>query len=113
MIHSKCLTSLVCFIFLTCGLLKAGVETSGSRIAGSQIVPSVALSAKDNNPQPINFARIASSTGSVIFSVDKASNVFVASAYTVRLGLQITSFDINGSFNHWWLCWSATYIRRT
>ena len=61
--HLKSLISLVCFIFFTSGMLKAGVETTSSRLSGNQIVPSASLSAKDNNAPS---GMIANSVGRVV-----------------------------------------------
>lgn len=97
MINSKIIIGAGFFIFLFCGSVKAGVETTGTRISGDQIIPGATKSAQDNNPQPPNLAMVAHATGRVIFSIDQGSDLYVNAAYTVKLGLQITSLDINSA----------------
>jgi len=92
--QSKSTGSIIFFIFLFCGLLRAGVETSGNRIFGSGVVLGGTVGASDNNLN-VAGAKVAAASGKIIFSIDKASTLYVGADFTVKVGVKITSIDIN------------------
>ncbi|OFY82815.1 MAG: hypothetical protein A3F72_01650 [Bacteroidetes bacterium RIFCSPLOWO2_12_FULL_35_15] len=86
-------------MLFSCGAIKAGTETVGTPISGSQIVNFASVFVQDNsypNVEVSGLTKVANASSKVIFSIDNASNLYYNSSNTVKLGLKIYSFDKNG-----------------